>query len=227
MPVTYPARRRSTPPRCARPVAACKRQQWHTGSVRVHRVFGFVDLCGFTALTEARGDEEAVGVLAEFRVVVRKVGSHRGVRVAKWLGDGAMLVAVEAGPLVAAVLEIEERMDECNSLLPLRAGLAAGDVILFEGDDYIGSAVNLAARLCDLARGHEVLASPELAATAPQWVTATPAGPVYVPGFAHAVPVVHLHHRAHPALSSHGAAKEEGPVVPRAVRLGAIPGAPA
>ena len=222
MPSKYPRPGRLThggAPRCrAFPEDASR--GWQTGGVRVHRTFGFVDLCGFTALTDVRGDEDAVGVLAEFRVVVREVGSRRGVRVAKWLGDGAMFVSVDAEPLVAAVLEIEERMDEARSLLPLRAGLSAGDVILFEGDDYIGAAVNLAARLCDLARAHEVLVSPELAEAAPAWAVPTPAGPVYVPGFAHAVPVVLLHHRAHPALAphEHGGGPEPGGARP-ALRL--------
>ena len=42
--------------------------------------------------------------------------------------------------------------------------MASGAVILFEGDDYIGGAVNLAARLCDMAAPQEVLASADLAA---------------------------------------------------------------
>ena len=41
-------------------------------------------------------------------------------------------------------------------------GLAAGNVILFEGDDYTGGAVNLAARLCDLAQPLEVLATADV-----------------------------------------------------------------
>ena len=136
--------------------------------MRVRRSFAFVDLCGFTSLTSAHGDEEAVTHLAGFRIAVRETCSRRGVRIAKWLGDGAMLVCVEEAPLVAAVLELEHRI--AGSSLALRAGATVGDVILFEGDDYIGNAVNMAARLCDLAAPHEVLASPEIAEFAPDWV---------------------------------------------------------
>ncbi|HEX3948114.1 MAG TPA: hypothetical protein VHW47_10435, partial [Acidimicrobiales bacterium] len=74
--------------------------------MRTHRNFGFVDLSGFTALTETEGDERAVSVLSSFRTVVRDICSRRGVRIAKWLGDGAMLVTVEATPLLAATLEM-------------------------------------------------------------------------------------------------------------------------
>jgi adenylate cyclase len=125
---------------------------------RVRRSFAFVDLSGFTALTEEQGDERAVEVLTHFRNAVRGVAGFNGVRVAKWLGDGAMIVSIETEPLVEAVLEIQRRMSADGSSLPLRAGLACDDVILFEGDDYIGGAVNLAARLCDLAEPNQALA---------------------------------------------------------------------
>jgi adenylate cyclase len=125
---------------------------------RVERSFAFLDLSGFTALTDQQGDEEAVGVLTLFRNAVRGVAGFNGVRVAKWLGDGAMIVSIETEPLIEAVLEIESRIEGAGSILALRAGLAVGEVILFEGDDYIGRAVNLAARLCDIAGPGEVLA---------------------------------------------------------------------
>ena len=125
---------------------------------RVNRAFAFIDLSGFTAYTRAQGDDEAVAVLRLFRAAVRDAASSRGVRIAKWLGDGAMLVGVETEPLVEAVVDIETRISESGSPLPLRAGIAAGPVILFEGDDYIGHAVNIAARLCDEAAPREVLA---------------------------------------------------------------------
>lgn len=142
--------------------------------MRVRRSFSFVDLCGFTALTSAEGDEEAVNHLSGFRLAVRETCSRRGVRIAKWLGDGAMLVCVDTQPLIGAVIELEHRV--AGSPLGLRSGLTVGDVILFEGDDYIGHAVNLAARLCDLAQPHEVLASPEICEHLPPWVHASAVG---------------------------------------------------
>ena len=126
------------------------------------RTFAFVDLSGFTRFTDLHGDDEAVAVLAQFRTAVRSIASDVGVRIAKWLGDGAMLVAVEGPSLVSAAVELQERF-ALDGLLPVRAGLAWGRVILFEGDDYTGGAVNLASRLCDLAQPFEVLATAEVA----------------------------------------------------------------
>jgi class 3 adenylate cyclase len=158
--------------------------------MRVLRAFGFVDLCGFTRFTDAHGDEQAVEVLTRFRTTVRATASDHGVRVAKWLGDGAMFVSTVEQHLVDAVLAISERSDELDMGLPLRAGMAGGNVILFEGDDYIGGAVNLAARLCDSAKPHEVLSSAWLAESFDDSVHLVDVGPRSVPGFVQPIDVV-------------------------------------
>lgn len=111
--------------------------------MRVHRSFAFIDLSGFTAYTARQGDERSVSLLSSFRTVVRDICSRRGVRVAKWLGDGAMFVSVEPTPLLATLLEVERSMRTSHSELQVRCGATDGDVILHEGDDYIGSSVNI------------------------------------------------------------------------------------
>ena len=69
--------------------------------MRVERCFAFLDLCGFTAFTERYGDEQTVVVLASFRTRVREVAARRGVRVTKWLGDGAMLSSGDTTSVVS------------------------------------------------------------------------------------------------------------------------------
>jgi adenylate cyclase len=163
-----------------------------TTAVRVDRSFAFVDLCGFTGYTVTEGDGRATSVLSGFRATVREIGSRRGVRIAKWLGDGAMLVGVDPEPLVSAVLEVEHRIDDHGSLLPIRAGLHRGPVILFEGDDYIGTPVNLAARLCDAAGPRQVLAAPSFCEVSPPWVGGSEPYLVAIAGFREPVEVVRL-----------------------------------
>ncbi len=161
-------------------------------SNRVVRSFAFIDLSGFTHYTDTEGDDRAVEVLRSFREAVRDAASSRGVRIAKWLGDGAMLVGVEIEPLVEAVVDIENRISRSGSPLPLRAGICTGPVILFEGDDYIGHAVNIAARLCDEAAPREVLAVAETASSLTGDTDAEPAGERRVHGVEVPVPVVRL-----------------------------------
>ena len=72
----------------------------------MHRSFAFVDVSGFTALTELEGDERAVDVLTAFRALLRDICARRGVRIAKWLGDGVMLVCVDTRPLLETILEL-------------------------------------------------------------------------------------------------------------------------
>jgi class 3 adenylate cyclase len=160
--------------------------------VRVRRTFAFVDLSGFTALTEAEGDERAVSVLAVFRSTLRGICSRRAVRIAKWLGDGAMLVSVESKPLVAAALEMMFAAESAPEPMTIKCGITIGHVILLEGDDYIGHAVNVAARLCELAAGHEVLALSEVVAHLPSWGTTESTDEMSVRGLEQPLSVVRL-----------------------------------
>jgi class 3 adenylate cyclase len=168
---------------------------------RVERGFAFVDLCNFTRYTDDNGDRKAVALLAEFRAVVRAVVAGHGVRIAKWLGDGAMLVGVENEPLVEAAVHLNQVVS-AQDVLPLRAGIAAGPVILFEGDDYIGNAVNLAAHLCDLAKPDQLLAPVDFLSDLMVNTRADPVGVLEIPGFVERVDVVQLR-EAEPVAWAH------------------------
>lgn len=157
---------------------------------RVHRTFAFFDLCGFTDFVDDHGDHGAVEELQILRAAVREVTPLFGVRVEKWLGDGLMLVGVDSEPLVGAALAIEQRHSRAGQL-ELRGGIASGAVILLEGDDYVGRSVNLASRLCDIAKPGQLLAATD-DLDLPEWVVATEQDPVMVKGMADEVAVVAL-----------------------------------
>lgn len=143
--------------------------------MRVRRSFAFVDVKGFTALTEHEGDQRAVEVLTGFRSLLRDICARRSVRIAKWLGDGAMLVCVETQPLLEAIIELHHVASDTSGPVrdvSIRSGMTSGDVILMEGDDYIGHCVNVAARMSDLAEGGEALADPSVMDALPRWGTA-------------------------------------------------------
>jgi adenylate cyclase len=158
--------------------------------VRVERWFSFVDLSGFTSFGDQFGDDESVRVLTVFRAATRQVATDFGVRIAKWLGDGCMLVSVDPSQLIMAVAQLETLTHEHDLPLSMHAGCAGGDVILLEGDDYTGRSVNLAARLSTVARAHELLATVELASFAPDHTKIEPAGMITVAGIHEPVEVV-------------------------------------
>lgn len=160
--------------------------------MRVPRTFLFVDLSGFTNYTAAFGDDAAGRLLGAFRTIVREVASERGVRIAKWLGDGCMAVAVDQEDGIAFALDLDARAAEVCAPLALRVGMATGHALLFEGDDYIGSAVNMAARLCDAAGQFEVLLPTMQIERLPEGVVANHHAPVELRGFPGPIDVVNL-----------------------------------
>jgi len=160
--------------------------------MRVPRTFAFVDLTGFTNYTAAFGDDAAGRILSAFRTLTRETASERGVRIAKWLGDGCMVVSVDQASAISFALELEARSAEVCAPLSLRVGLATGHALLFEGDDYIGSAVNMASRLCDVAGPFEILLPTMQIERLPEGVTVTPHGQVELRGFPGPIEVVEL-----------------------------------
>jgi class 3 adenylate cyclase len=163
------------------------------GRVRVPRTFAFLDLSGFTNYTAAYGDAAAGRILSTFRTLVREVASERGARIAKWLGDGCMVVAIEQQAAIEFVMDLEQRATAVCAPLTLRAGIASGHALLFEGDDYIGSAVNMAARLCDYAQNFDVLMPTMHLERLPEGVTAEPFGEIELHGFPGKIDVLRLH----------------------------------
>jgi len=146
----------------------------------VERAFAFMDLCDFTKFIATNGEHAAIEALSSFRALTRELATRRGVRVAKWLGDGAMLVGVDVGPTIAAAAELIARYE--GHRLALRGGLAHGRVLIFDGDDYIGRPTNLAARLCQAARPGELLAVGYPTATLPPWIRVLDTRGVTLPG---------------------------------------------
>jgi class 3 adenylate cyclase len=124
----------------------------------------FLDLTGYTTLAEERGDEAAAEAASELAGVVQERAQAHGGRPVKWLGDGVMFHFADAGRAILSGLELVEQTDQVVSLRA-RIGINAGSVIVQEGD-YFGRTVNVAARIADYARPHEVLVSEEARASA-------------------------------------------------------------
>lgn len=125
------------------------------------RTIAFLDLSGYTRLTEQAGDERAAEAGRRLVEIAAGAATRRGGRVVKPLGDGAMLRFDDSAAAVACCLEVVAALARAG-LPPGRAGIAAGPVVTRDGDHY-GRTVNLAARLADRARPGEVLVSAAVA----------------------------------------------------------------
>jgi len=128
--------------------------------------FLFADIAGFTALTEAHGDEQAADLVAEFcRLVQAELPSCGGEHL-KTIGDALMLRVPEPGPAVLLALRITHDLMPGHGAPTVRVGLHHGAAVERDGD-YFGAAVNLAARVSAVATGGEVLVTGQTAALAP------------------------------------------------------------
>jgi adenylate cyclase len=119
----------------------------------------FLDLTGYTRLAEERGDEAAADLASDLASVVQDAATTHGGRPVKWLGDGVMFHFDDPGGAIRSGIELVEQTEQATSM-PARIGINAGTVIVQEGD-YFGRTVNVAARIADYARPHEVLVSDE------------------------------------------------------------------
>jgi adenylate cyclase len=129
--------------------------------VRDHAI-AFLDLSGFTRLTEERGDEVAAELAAALADLVQDASLPHGGRPVKLLGDGVMFHFPQAAAAVGCALELVERAP-AEGLPPAHVGVSVGPVVFRDGD-YFGRTVNIAARVADRAGPHEVFVTDEVVA---------------------------------------------------------------
>jgi adenylate cyclase len=125
-------------------------------SERRQHTFVFADLAGYTALTEAHGDEQAADLAASFcRGVAERIAPETGELV-KTIGDAVMLRFDDAAAAVCLGLDVVEDSLAGHGFPMVRVGMHSGPAVERAGDWFEGT-VNVAARLCGLASGGEVL----------------------------------------------------------------------
>jgi adenylate cyclase len=149
----------------------------------------FLDLAGYTRLTEEQGDTAAAALAESLAVLVnRSAREHGGVPV-KWLGDGVMVHYPEPAGAVRSALELVAQLPQAG-LPPAHVGIAAGPVVV-QGGDYFGRTVNLAARIAAQAAAGQVLVSQSVAdSAAPEGLSFVELGELWLKGFAHPLPLL-------------------------------------
>jgi adenylate cyclase len=144
----------------------------------------FVDLTGYTQLTEERGDAVAAHVAGRLAALVTDIARRRGGRPVRWLGDGGMFHFREPGMAVLAGLDVVEHAPAAG-LPAAHVGIHTGPVIAQDGDVY-GRTVNLAARIASYARAGQVVVSEDTARQSAhdEALRFQPLGPVELKGVA-------------------------------------------
>jgi adenylate cyclase len=119
----------------------------------------FVDLTGYTRLTEEQGDEAAARLATSLASLVEDTSRRHGGRPIRWLGDGGMFHFKVPGHAVLAGLDMVEAAPDAG-LPPMHIGIHTGPVIFQDGDVY-GRTVNLASRIASHATAGQVMTSTE------------------------------------------------------------------
>src|SRR5215211_3063853 len=146
----------------------------------------FLDLVGYTRLTEERGDAAAAALAEILAALVNRSSRELGGVPVKWLGDGVMVRFREPAGAVLAALGMVEQLPAAG-LPAAHVGVAAGPVVA-QGGDYFGRTVNLAARIAAYASAGRVLVSePVIQRAPPQGVTFVELGQVQLQGIAQPV----------------------------------------
>ncbi|MDG5486814.1 MULTISPECIES: adenylate/guanylate cyclase domain-containing protein [Mycobacteriaceae] len=120
-----------------------------TESESVEATFAFVDLSGFSVLTEMCGDEQAASLAGRLLAVTRD-SLWPGVTIVKTMGDAVMLRSSKPEQMVATILQLADRAADEDGFLALRAGIHHGSAV-HRDNDYFGHGVNVAARITALA----------------------------------------------------------------------------
>ena len=120
----------------------------------VEPAVAFLDLTGFTSLTQERGDAIAAEVALRLADFASRIATAHDGRVVKLLGDGVLTHFPNVVDAVEASLELLDRLS-ASDLPPGHVGVTHGPMIARDGDIF-GRTVNLAARISDVAPSGEL-----------------------------------------------------------------------
>jgi len=122
----------------------------------------FVDLASFTSLANVHGDEAAAEILDRFDELVRSLLEEHNGNLVKQIGDEFMVVFTEPSNAVRFVVALDRAAATEANFPALRTGVNAGPV-LYRVGDYVGTTVNLAARIAAMAAPNEILVTEPVA----------------------------------------------------------------
>jgi class 3 adenylate cyclase len=185
----------------------------------------FCDLRGFTAFTEASEPEEVMGVLREYHENLGELIFQYEGTLERFLGDGIMIVFNDPIPcddhteravrlaldMRARVAKLAEQWARKGHELGFGIGIASGYATLGQvGFEHrreytaIGSAINLASRLCDEAKAGQIVISQRAFSAVEPWVTASHIGQLNLKGFNRPIDAYEITswHRQSPAQAS-------------------------
>jgi len=140
-----------------------------TNGTPTHHTFLFIDIVGFTSITEREGDHGAAEIATTLLRVASHTSASMGAQVVKSIGDAVMVRTDSASEGLAVALRLRRELASIPGFPQIHAGIHSGPAVCVEGDWY-GNTVNLASRIADEAGAGEILCSATtLAAAGAEW----------------------------------------------------------
>jgi class 3 adenylate cyclase len=172
-------------------------EEYAAGIDSAFRVIMFTDLKDSTLMLTELGQDKALELLRTHNGLIRKAISKNNGNEVKHTGDGLMISFLNVDDALACAFSIQNAFSEHNEENPedamyIRIGLSAGEPV-FESNDFYGTSVNLASRICDISEPGRVLSSEEVqAAQVDSQFVFTHFGLVPLKGFKEAVPIFNV-----------------------------------
>ena len=123
--------------------------------------FLYTDLVNSTELLSRLGDERARRVFQAHHKLLRDATEANSGQEVKWQGDGVMVAFASAAAAVRCAISMQQavRRPIDGERLEIRIGMNVGEALAWDEEDYFGSPVVVAARLCHEAEGGQILCS--------------------------------------------------------------------
>jgi adenylate cyclase len=121
-----------------------------------HLAVGFVDLVGYTPLSQQLSTAALADLVSAFESVAYDAIAAAGGRIVKLIGDEVMFVALDAAAAVDAALTLIDTFRDDGTAITPRGAIAVGELLARDGD-YYGPTVNLAARIAATATAYDLL----------------------------------------------------------------------
>jgi class 3 adenylate cyclase len=157
------------------------------------------DMKAFSAMTEEDGSILSAKTIQKHRDLLLPVIEQHGGHGKSTGGDGLVAAFDDAPSALAAtvdmlrVLEAHNASHQSERDLAIRVGVAEGEVVLDKGGrPFIGTALNLAARVMNLADGGQAYATADVTAKAPSSIHVYSHGPFQLKNIARPIEVVEV-----------------------------------
>jgi adenylate cyclase len=122
------------------------------------QTFLFADMAGFTALTEAHGDDEAADLAGQFFEEIGELASACDAQVVKTIGDAVLVRVPQPDDALELAVRIVSDIGARHGAPTVRIGMHTGTAVE-RGGDWFGGTLNLAARISSIAAGGDILLS--------------------------------------------------------------------